>query len=151
MPRAAGVAGVPGIDVGDRDQVAVVAPQADHVVGIGLLGELCEVGPLVPPLDGQERPLRGHADEQPAGAGQGGVEHAPPELPLESEEHRPHELQERGLARLVGAVQHLHAGAEAIDHDAIEGAEPFDVDAFDEHPDWSPRVRRMEGGLRSFR
>jgi hypothetical protein len=42
-------------------------------------------------------------------------------------------LQERGLAGFVGAVEHLHAGAEAVDGGAVEGSEAFHLDAFDEH------------------
>ena len=129
----AGRVGVPGIDVVDRDQITLVAAEADHVVGIRFLGQPGEMRPLMPPLDRQQRPLGRHADEQPAGAGHAGVEHAAAEAPFEAEEDRPHELQQRRLAGLVGAVEHLHAGPQPVDHDLVQGAELPHFDAFDEH------------------
>jgi hypothetical protein len=134
VDAVAGCVVVPRIDVGDADQVAGVAAEADNVVGIALVGERGELGALVAALDLDQRPLRRHPYHEPSGARATGVEHAPTEQPLEPEEHRPHELQQRGLARLVGAVEHLDSGAEPVDRRALQGAEPLDVDAFDEHP-----------------
>ena len=123
----------------DFDQVALVAAQAHAIVVVGFLREAGQVRPLVSTLDRKQRPLGRHANREPPRARQAGIEHTAAEGALETEEDRPHELEDRGLTRLVGAVQHLHAGAQAVDHDSVEGAEPFDVDAFDEHAALLPR------------
>ena len=129
----AAVAVVAGVDVGDPHQVSGVAAEPDHVVGIALVGERAKFGALVPPLDRDQGVFRRHADEQFPCARLPGIEHAAAEQPLEAEEDGTHKLQERGLARLVGAVEHLHAGAEPVDGSVVEGSEAFHFDAFDEH------------------
>ena len=129
----AGVVVVPGINVGDPHQIPGIAAKPDHVVGIALVGERAEFGALVPPLDRDQGLVGRHANQQPAGARLPGIEHAAAEQPLEAEENCADKLQQRGLAGLVGAVEHLHAGAESVDGGAVEGSEAFHLDAFDEH------------------
>ena len=139
---------VAGIDVGDADQVAGVAAESDDVVGIALVGDGGQFGALVTPLDREQRPLRRHPHQEFARARLAGVEHAAAKQSLVAEEHGADKLEERRLAGLVGAVEHLHAGAEPVDGRVVERSKPLHVDAFDEHAAGSAlgRFRKDDAG-----
>ena len=115
-------------DVFDRDEVAMVAAEADDVVLVAGPRERRQFRPLMPALDRQPAALGARVHDQLAGAGQLRVEHAAAKQSLEAEKHRPQEFEQGGLARFVGAVEHLHAGAELVDRDAGQRAGAFNVD-----------------------
>ena len=120
-------------DVFDRDEVAMVAAEADDVVLVAGPRERRQFRSLMPTLDRQPAALRTCVHDQLAGAGQLRVEHPAAKQPLEAEEHRPQEFEQGCLARFVGAVEHLYAGAELVDRDTGQRAGAFDVDCFDVH------------------
>ena len=120
-------------DVFDRDEVAMVAAEADDVVLVAGPRQRRQFRPLMPALDRQPTALGARVHDQLAGAGQLRVEHAAAKQSFEAEEHRPQEFEQGGLARFVGAVEHLHAGAKVVDRDAGQRAGAFDVDRFNVH------------------
>ena len=115
-------------DIFDRDEVAMVAAEADDVVLVAGPRQRRQFRPLMPALDRQPTALGARVHDQLAGAGQLRVEHAAAKQSFEAEEHRPQEFKQGGLARFVGAVEHLHAGAKLVDRDAGQRAGAFDVD-----------------------
>ena len=120
-------------DVFDRDEVALVTAEADDVVLVAGPRQCRQFRSLMPALDRQPATLRARVHDQLAGARQLRVEHAAAKQPLEAEEHRPQEFKQGCLTRFVGAVEHLHAGAEVVDRDTGQRTGAFDVDRFDVH------------------
>ena len=111
----------------------MVAAEADDVVLVAGPRQRRQFRPLMPALDRQPTALGARVHDQLAGAGQLRVEHAAAKQSFEAEEHRPQEFKQGGLARFVGAVEHLHAGAKVVDRDAGQRAGAFDVDRFNVH------------------
>ena len=76
-------------DVFDRDEVAMVAAEADDVVLVAGPRERRQFRALMPALDRQPAALWARVHDQLAGTGQLRVEHAAAKQPLKAEEHRP--------------------------------------------------------------
>ena len=122
-----------GIEIGDFDQVAVVSAQSDDIVFVAGLRECGEMRALVPALDRNPPAIGAGHDNQSTGAGQLRVKHTTPKQSLEAEKHGADKLQQRCLAGLVGAVEHLHARAEIGHRHIPQRSESFDLNPFDEH------------------